>query len=141
METKNPQGKTAGFRTEKNKEHYVSKPNHTRTKKSRKLTKTLKIFAVLASGASLNRFQAEIIGDHALHSTVSTIQKKYGVTIKRKFINVKTRFTEKTPVCKYWIAPDAQASARDIVLNEFVVRKLAGSFYSAQKLFDRVVRK
>lgn len=35
----------------------------------------------LYDGNSLNRFEAERIGDHCLNSTISTIQNKYGIFI------------------------------------------------------------
>lgn len=108
----------------------------TRTKNSRKLTKTLRILAILSSGKSLNMFEAERIGDHTLRSTVSTIQKKYEVCIHRKYEKVKTRLENKTPVCRYWIAKQDFTYAREIVASEFIARGLAENFYAAYKRIE-----
>src|SRR5713226_95358 len=46
-------------------------------------TKLKRILAELARGRSLNRFQAEPLGDHCLHSTVAKIQK-YDIQVARR---------------------------------------------------------
>lgn len=49
---------------------------------------------------SLNRFEAERIGDHCLHSTVSGLEK-LGCTFHRKWEKVPTRFGKETRVIRY----------------------------------------
>lgn len=56
---------------------------------------------------SYNRFEAEqLLSDHCLHSTVSTIQNQHGIEILRKFETVPGYQGIETRVCRYWIAPD-----------------------------------
>jgi len=114
--------------------------NDTSTKNPHKLTKILRILAILSSGKSLNMFEAERIGDHTLRTTISTIQKKHGVYIHRKLENVKTRFENKTPVCRYWIVEQDLTHAREIVASEFIARGLAENFYAAYGLINKLVR-
>ena len=55
---------------------------------------------------SLNRFEAEPLHDHCLHSTVSGLRRSHGIEFDRKFETVpclKGRAT--TKVKRYWIAP------------------------------------
>ncbi|EHL22554.1 hypothetical protein KYG_11884 [Acidovorax sp. NO-1] len=68
---------------------------------------------------SLNRFEAERIGDHCLNSTVSQLRKK-GIVILDEWERVPTRGARGyTPVKRYWVAPEPKNLAR--------VRSLLGS--------------
>jgi hypothetical protein len=60
------------------------------------------------AGKSYTRFEAERqLNDHCLHSTVSAIEKKYGITISREFETVPCLQGQKTTrVCRYWITPE-----------------------------------
>lgn len=49
------------------------------------------ILSVLKAGTSLNRFEAELIGDHCLHSTISGLRNK-GHKIHDEWEWVPTRF-------------------------------------------------
>lgn len=64
-------------------------------------TKEHTILTALLSG-SLNRFEAERIGDHALNSTVSVLRRK-GHRIVHRREQVPTRFGKQTTVNRYWI--------------------------------------
>ena len=46
-------------------------------------SKIARILAHLLSGASINRFEAERIGDHCLPSTISDLANGYGLIFKR----------------------------------------------------------
>lgn len=55
---------------------------------------------------SLNRFQAELLHDHCLHSTISGLTRSHGIAFDRKFESVpcvKGRAT--TRVKRYWLVP------------------------------------
>lgn len=65
-------------------------------------TKIKRILTELAHGVSLHRFQAERLGDHVLHSTVSKIQE-YGIQVEREWITVPGFSGHPTRVCRYWI--------------------------------------
>jgi hypothetical protein len=54
-------------------------------------TKESIIFDVFKSGRTLNRFDAEYLGDHCLHSTISTLRKK-GAKFLATWEEVPTRF-------------------------------------------------
>ncbi len=76
-------------------------------------TKLRRILGHLLHG-SLNRFEAEPLGDHCLHTTVSSIQKR-GVPIARHFEEVPTRFGTTTRVCRYWVAVSDREKARALL--------------------------
>lgn len=68
------------------------------------MTKIERVYMTLMEGKSLNRFEAaRLLHDHCLHTTVSTIQQKYCVTIKRIFEAVRGYMGNPTTVCRYWI--------------------------------------
>ncbi len=60
------------------------------------------ILAIMRSGQSLNRFEAERLGDHCLHSTISTLRSK-GNLFSDTWEWVPTRFGE-TRVKRYTFA-------------------------------------
>lgn len=63
-------------------------------------TKELTILAILKSGNSLNRFEAERFGDHCLHSTIATLRSK-GHTFHDAWEWVPTRFGKEVHVKRY----------------------------------------
>jgi len=77
-----------------------------------------KIIRVLSAltRRSWNRFEAELyLHDHCLHSTVSSIQQKYGIIIARKFERVPGYMGLPTRVCRYWFTPDQRVKALKII--------------------------
>jgi hypothetical protein len=77
----------------------------------RRDTKLGRILTVLASGRSLNRFEAERLGDHCLHSTVSSIERRFGVQIDRAEETVPGWEGHTTRVMRYHLAPDQRQMA------------------------------
>lgn len=67
-----------------------------------------------AHGDRLHRFQAERIGDHCVHTTVSDIQIKHGIKFSRRRVKVPNRFGKKTSVCEYWLEGNDLLRARVI---------------------------
>ena len=63
-------------------------------------SKEATILATLRSGKSLNRFDAERLGDHCLHSTVATLRSK-GNAIYDEWERVPTRFGREARVKRY----------------------------------------
>lgn len=85
-------------------------------KHSKSETKIKRVLKALAAGRSFNRFEAErILHDHALHSTVSSLQNGYGLTVNREFETVRGYRGCPTRVCRYWIDPEHQALAEKLV--------------------------
>ena len=65
-----------------------------------KHTKKSTILAILRSGKSLNRFEAEIFGDHCLHSTIADLRAD-GNQFHDEWEYVPTRFGKETHVKRY----------------------------------------
>jgi hypothetical protein len=63
-------------------------------------TKESMIFEVFKTGKTLNRFDAEHLGDHCLHSTISTLRKK-GIKFLDTWEKVPTRFGMTARVKRY----------------------------------------
>ena len=71
---------------------------------ARRETKLKRILAVLARGISLNRFEAEPLGDHCLHTTVAKIES-YGITVARREERVRGYMGHATRCRRYWLDP------------------------------------
>jgi len=67
-------------------------------------SKKFTIIQYLLKGGSLNRFEAELIGDHCLHTTISVISNEYGFEVPRKMEKVPNRFGGMTSVKRYWFS-------------------------------------
>ena len=81
-------------------------------------TKYSNIIDVFMTGNSLNRFEAEELGDHCLHSTVSTLVNTLGLEIHRKWEAVSNRFGGTTRVKRYWFSESDIAKIRKILGKE-----------------------
>jgi hypothetical protein len=67
---------------------------------SQENTKEWSILKVLRGGRSLNRFEAEPLGDHCLHSTIATLRRK-GHLFYDQWERVPTRFNKAVRVKRY----------------------------------------
>lgn len=65
------------------------------------MTKIATILRLLLDGRSINRFEVEHVGDHCLHSTISTLANDYGLTFARVWEQVPNRFGGQTRVIRY----------------------------------------
>jgi hypothetical protein len=72
-----------------------------------------RVLRALVGGRSLNRFEAEYIGDHCLHSTVSELESR-GVRIDRQAEVVPGRFG-RVHCKRYRLAPDARQRAAELL--------------------------
>tara|TARA_B110000263_G_C15040557_1_gene388361 strand:- start:99 stop:416 length:318 start_codon:yes stop_codon:yes gene_type:complete len=66
-------------------------------------TKKFSIIRHFLKGLSLNRFEAEGLGDHCLNSTISTLVNILGLEVPRKWEIVPNRFGGTTRVKRYWL--------------------------------------
>lgn len=66
-------------------------------------------------GESQNRFDAERLGDHCLHTTVSDLQRGYGIRFCRKRERVPTRFGKPVTVCRYWLDVETRVKLADLL--------------------------
>ena len=73
-----------------------------------------RILAIFVTGRSLNMFEGEREGDHALHSTVAGLQAR-GLTIHRKEETVRGYMGAPTRVCRYWLASESFERARELL--------------------------
>lgn len=71
--------------------------------------KIFRVLRILASGRSLHRFSAEkVVHDHCLPSTVSAIERRFGLRADRASIRVPG-FAGRLTSCKeYWLATREQ---------------------------------
>jgi len=67
-------------------------------------TKYYKIVEHFMSGNSLNRFEAEKLGDHCLNSTVFSLCKDYGLEIPRHSERVPNSFGGTSKVTRYYFS-------------------------------------
>ncbi|WP_457788337.1 hypothetical protein [Pseudomonas sp. PL-6] len=77
-----------------------------------KLTRVLEYFA---SGGSLNRFEAERLGDHCLNSTIAVLSGQYALNFIRQREKVPNRFGTDTPVIRYRLNENEQQRAGQLL--------------------------
>jgi len=83
--------------------------------KVKKNTKEYVILAALASGRSLNRFEAIQLHDTCLNSTVATLQSK-GISIFREFEKVRcVNKTKTVDVMRYRLLPTEIEKAQKLL--------------------------
>lgn len=110
QQTKNP----ASAATEQGSDQKNQPANHTHVPK-----KWQRVLAAFLSGRSFNRFEAERqLHDHALHSTVSTLQNM-GLVIDRAMEAVPGYMGATTHVMRYRLSPASIESAKVLLgINE-----------------------
>ena len=79
-------------------------------------SKIARVLAHLLSGASINRFEAERIGDHCLPSTIAALAINYGLTIERKQERVPNRWGAPCTVTRYSLPPSQHKRARAVLV-------------------------
>jgi hypothetical protein len=79
-------------------------------------SKIARILAHLLTGASINRFEAERIGDHCLPSTIAVLANHYGLTIERKQERVPNRWGAPCTVTRYSLPPSQHKRARAVLV-------------------------
>lgn len=80
-------------------------------------SKQSRILANLLSGGSLNRFEAELLGDHCLPSTISALASRYGVLFQNEPEHVPNRFGGVTRVVRHSLAADQHDHARKALVR------------------------
>lgn len=79
-------------------------------------TKIARILAHLLTGASLNRFEAERIGDHCLPSTAAALANRHGLTLQRRHERVPNGWGEPCDVTRYSLPVVEHKRARAVLL-------------------------
>ncbi|HEQ0066712.1 TPA: hypothetical protein VDW55_005005 [Pseudomonas aeruginosa] len=85
-------------------------------------TKTSRILAYLVAGGSLNRFEAERLGDHCLNSTISALKHHWGVDFDIVPERVPTRWGKGCDVNRYSI-PESQRKRAQRALSMMTLNR------------------
>lgn len=80
------------------------------TSRIRRDTKLGRILSALATGRSLNRFDAERLGDHCLNTTISKIER-HGLLVSRREEVVPGYGGHRARVMRYWLSDDHRKQA------------------------------
>ncbi len=79
-------------------------------------TKIARILAHLLTGTSINRFEAERIGDHCLPSTISDLVHDHGLSLNRVQERVLNRWGTHCTVTRYSLPADQYKPARVVLM-------------------------
>ncbi|MGQ7816815.1 hypothetical protein ACUTAH_14315 [Metapseudomonas furukawaii] len=82
-------------------------------------TKVSRILAFLVEGGSLNRFEAERLGDHCLNSTISALKNNWGIVFVCRDEKVTTHWGKSCHVTRYSLPDSRLDEARQVL--EFMV--------------------
>ncbi len=78
-------------------------------------SKIIRVLAHLLTGASINRFEAEDLGDHCLNSTISVLANRNGVNFKRTPEKVHNRWGKPCRVTRYSVPATEREHANAIL--------------------------
>ena len=79
-------------------------------------SKTANVLAHLLNVGTLNRFEAERIGDHCLHSTISALANGYGLKFKRTPEKVPSHWGQPCDVIRYALPASEHRNARAVLV-------------------------
>ena len=89
--------------------------NSTTTNTGKAPTKISRVLAYLLQGRSLNRFEAERLGDHCLHSTISSLAHCYGLKFARQSERVPNHWGLPCQVTRYSLPSSEGKHARNVL--------------------------
>lgn len=78
-------------------------------------TKISRVLGQLLQGRSLNRFEAERLGDHCLHSTISSLANGYGLNFNRLMERVPNHWGEPCTVTRYTLPASERRRASAVL--------------------------
>lgn len=78
-------------------------------------TKLHRILGKFAAGFKLNRFQAELLGDHVLPSTVHALKQRHGLNFERTVEVVPGYGDSRVRTVRYSLSPQEQRRARALL--------------------------
>lgn len=88
-------------------------------------TKLSRVLAFLVAGGSLNRFEAERIGDHCLNSTISALKHNWGIDFLVVPERVPTRWGKSCDVNRYSIPESRRKRAQRALAMMTLNRRVA----------------
>lgn len=89
------------------------------------LSKIARVLGHLITGASLNRFEAERIGDHCLNSTIAVLSNKYCLMLKRQPERVPNGWGDPCIATRYNL-PESERQAANIAMLALTNRQSKG---------------
>lgn len=89
-------------------------------------TKVSRILAYLVAGGSLNRFEAERLGDHCLNSTISALKHNWGIDFDIVHERVPTHWGKACDVNRYSI-PESQLKRAERALSMMTLNRRAAA--------------
>jgi len=89
--------------------------------------KQSRILAHLLAGNSLNRVEAERMGDHCLPSTISALASRYGVLFQSEPEQMPNRFGGVTRVVRHKLAASQRDHARKALMRMMDNRVMRGA--------------
>ncbi|WP_454838321.1 hypothetical protein [Pseudomonas mohnii] len=93
-----------------------SHADHTTTSTGKAPTKISRVLDFMLEDHSLNRFEAERLGDHCLHSTISSLANGYGLKFERQIERVPNHWGEPCTVTRYTLPASEHRRARNVLL-------------------------
>lgn len=78
-------------------------------------SKIARLLAHFLTGASLNRFDAESLGDHCLNSTISELSNRHGLAFTRLPERVPNRWGQPCPVTRYALPQSEMEKASQVL--------------------------
>ena len=94
-------------------QYQQSSPSHGQFNKAP--SKIARVLAHLLYVGSLNRFEAERIGDHCLHSTISSLAHSYGLKFHRAPEKVSNHWGAPCDVTRYSLSESEHRRARSVL--------------------------
>ena len=79
-------------------------------------TKISRVLEHMLNDGSLIRFEAERLGDHCLHSTISSLANGYGLQFDRQLERVPNHWGEPCTVTRYTLPESERARAHNVLL-------------------------
>ncbi|MBI6947096.1 hypothetical protein [Pseudomonas koreensis] len=79
-------------------------------------TKISRVLEHMLNDGSLIRFEAERLGDHCLHSTISSLANGYGLQFDRQLERVPNHWGEPCTVTRYTLPVSERCRARNVLL-------------------------
>ena len=74
-----------------------------------------RVLAALARGRSLNKFDAERIGDHNLNTAISSLRIRHSIIAERKWEKLSGYRGRPTHVKRYWLSETDRATAKRLL--------------------------
>ena len=78
-------------------------------------SKIARVLAYMLNDGSLQRFEAERLGDHCLHSTISSLANGYGLKFQRQLERVPNHWGEPCTVTRYTLPASEHGRASAVL--------------------------